>query len=223
MQKKPGYFKKLLSHLLMLPVEQTSGYYSADLEVVLYKGRYMLNTPSATYSFEDLYSSFRKGLHVIRHHLRTSNSFLLLGLGLGSVPRQLQKTFRYQGSITCVEIDGKIIRLAEKYYPDPKAWEALRIIHEDAETWVQAHTARFDTIAVDLFIDCDVPAKFQRVEFLRGLRELLKPSGVLLFSILQRNTDKEAPLFTNFRTVFHGATEIKAGGNIILCWHAPAL
>lgn len=215
---KQNFFKYCLSFLQQIKVETTSTEFSGSLEVVYFEGRYMLNSDTATYSFEDKYSSYKTALQTISDEIKPMRSALVLGLGLGSIPYMLQKTFEFTGKISCVEFDKEIIRLAKKYYPDQKAINKFSIYHEDALMWMQLNSEKFDLITVDLFIDKNVPRQFHSITFLNQLKNALTTNGILLFSRLTEKSRSENALINNLKTIFPEAVDINTSGNTIMCY-----
>ena len=191
---KRNVFQYCLSFLKQIKVESTSGEYSGPLEVVLFEGRYMLNSENATYSFEDKYTSYRTALFTIAEEIKSMKSALVLGLGLGSIPYMLQTKFGFKGTISCVELDKTIIRLAKKYYPAQDLLSALDI-----------H-------------DKNVPRQFHSETFLQQLKNSLSANGILLFSRLAEKSRSEKTLIDNLKKVFPSAIEIDTAGNLILCY-----
>ena len=216
--KKPGALKRLLSYVKEFPVETLEGKYTETLQVIYHQNRYMLNAPSATYSFEDLYSSFASAFRHIVLEERNMHSVLVLGLGLGSIPWLLQKKYGITCPIDCVEVDPTIAALAEKYYPDAEKFRNLNIHISDASEWIQKNTAKYDLITVDLFIDLYVPTEFHTEDFLQKLRSSVNKNGILLFSRLTANYYREKILWENMKAVFPEGIDIITGGNTILSW-----
>ncbi len=205
----------LLSFLKQIQIETTSGEFSDSLEVVLFEGRYMLNTANATYSFEDRYTSYKTALQTISQQIPQMKTGLVLGLGLGSIPQMLQRNFNFKGEIECVEIDGKIIQLAERYYPSAPLFNQLTVHKNDALAWMELNTKQFDLIAVDLFIDKKVPPQFHTKTFMVNLKNALQPNGILLFSRMTENYKTEQTLINNLKLVFPEGKPIDTGGNMI--------
>ena len=220
--RRPGIIKYLLSFLSEIHIETTSSKINPLLHVVFSAGRFKLNTASATYSFEDRYSSFSSALDAIKKHLPSFQSALVLGLGLGSIPYLLQKQHHFAGRIDCVEIDQKVIDLAKRYYPTQPLPEQLNIIHEDANTFIRNNMAKYDLIMVDLFIDRDIPSSFHEERFLNALKTSVSPGGIVLFSRLKENHIPEKTLNERLKNIFSMGKEIDTGGNLILRWQAPS-
>lgn len=219
--QKPGIIKYLLSFLTEIPVASTSSPINPKLDIVFSAGRFKLNTETATYSFEDRYGSFGTALEKIKAHLPKYKSALVLGLGLGSIPFMLVKKYNFSGEIVCVEIDPVIIQLASHYFPIQPLPHNLKFVQEDAADFVTSNQDKFDLIAVDLFIDRDIPLKFHDATFLKSLKETLAPGGLLLFSRLTDNYVADRTLNMELKNIFPDADEIDTNGNLILRWNSP--
>ncbi len=172
----PGFGKYLLSFIQDVKIETASSQFNPWLEVVFSEGKFLLSSKTATYSYEDKYESYKGAFNYVRNEIKNMQSALVLGLGLGSIPYLLQSKYGFQSRIDCVEIDEVIIRLARKYYPSANGLSKLDIYHADACGWIKQNTKQYDLVAVDLFIDTDVPEKFHSAEFLGSV---LKNSGTL--------------------------------------------
>lgn len=214
-------FTRILSYLTPITLEKVQSAVSGELQVVMDSGRVMLNSPAATYSYEDRYTSFQKALKEISPRLSGVQRALVLGLGLGSVPYMLQKHYAAGYPIDCVEVDPEVIRLAHTYYPLPEKLPLLHIQEADAIAWMAHNTGIYDLVIVDIFIDTKVPESARGVDFLRNLRRSVAPGGTLLFSRLLSRQRFEQELWANLRTVFPEGYEIDTGGNVILCFQAP--
>ncbi|WFB34809.1 fused MFS/spermidine synthase [Kiritimatiellota bacterium B12222] len=76
------------------------------------------------------------------------NRLLMLGLGGGTVLRQL-RNFLPDTHFTAVEIDGEMIRLAQKYMELDQT--DVTVIHDDAFAYLEQETHCFDVIIDDLY------------------------------------------------------------------------
>ncbi len=218
---RPGFLKYAASFFAEIPIESVSGPLNPRLDIVLSAGRYKLNTETATYSFEDKYGSFGTALEQVKDALPKFKSALVLGLGLGSIPFILLKKYRFTGEIICVEIDPLIIQLAAKYFPIWPIPENLEFIQQDAADFIGSNHRKFDLVAIDLFIDRDIPKKFHDLRFLEALKKSVAPGGILLFSRLTDNFTADRPLNLALKNIFPDAGEIDTGGNLILHWNCP--
>ena len=90
----------------------------------------------------------------------------------------------------------------------------------DAYFFVEMCEEKFDLIAMDVFIDSEIPSEFEEVEFLENLKRLLKKDGILMYNRLSLDeSDKKKTLafFDNeFKAAFPQARYLDVGGNYML-------
>jgi spermidine synthase len=209
--------KKLLSYIWPLTRKKHSDH-NGVLELTLNNGKLMLDSKNTNYSYGSLQRILEKGLAGIA--LEKVSSTLLLGLGGGSVIKSLREKFGYSGAIDAVEIDAVVIDIARESF-EIKDAENLRIIHADAQEYVQACTSDFDLIIVDLFIDNQVPSIFYSHEFCEKLLTILSKQGSLIFNLgLNTGQEDERKQVVNFfktksdfRSIVHEKVE---GTNMLL-------
>jgi spermidine synthase len=155
---------------------------SGPLELTWYKGRKLLDTRHANYSYGSLQRVLRYGLLFVAPE--QARHTLLLGLGGGSVVATLRQELHYQGHITAIELDSFMIQIADKEF-DIRADAQLDIVCADAFAWVQtASDSYFGLIIVDLFVDLDLPAGLQTAVFWQSLQRILLPGGYVLVNVL---------------------------------------
>lgn len=177
------FWKKCLSYLQEIYIESLESDYNEELHVILTKGRYQLCTQNAVHSFDDLYVNFDGAFEKLNVKERKFDDTLILGLGLGSIPFLLEKKYQVKTNYTAVEIDETIVYLANKYsLHDLKS--PINYICTDAEAFVQVSDEKYDLICLDIFQDDVIPEKFETLEFLESLNNMLRPSGVLLVNRL---------------------------------------
>jgi spermidine synthase len=219
-------WKIWLSYLVELHIENAGSDYNPHLYVSLKQGRYQLSTANAVYSFEDLYTNFSltfQALDLDRLRLR---KVLLLGLGLGSIPVMLERTFHQHCDFTAVEVDAAVLYLASKYVlPDLKS--GITLIEADALVFVSQCRETFDLICMDIFLDDTIPPEFEQSSFLENLRALLAPEGVLLYNRLaatSRDKRRSLQFFERkFLPVFPNGTYLDVAGNYMLISDRKAL
>ncbi|WBA40626.1 spermidine synthase [Hymenobacter canadensis] len=175
------FLRRYLSYLIPLTRTTTSAI-NGPLEVTWYRGRKLLDTRHANYSYGSLQRVLRYGLLFVAPE--KAQRLLLLGLGGGSVVETLRKEHPAAGHLTAVELDPTIIQLAATEFniqPGPN----LDIVCADAFAWVRtAPAATFGLIIIDLFIDLDLPAGLQTEDFWQHIWRLLAPGGRVLANTL---------------------------------------
>ena len=216
---KIPFWKKWLSYLVELHVESAPSEHNPHLYVSLVKGRYQLSSANAVYSYADLYANFRTAFARLQFDLLPGNHVLLLGYGLGSIPHLLEITFGKKFDYTAVEIDASVLYLANKYTL-PALQSRIDFVETDAAAFVHFCAEKYDLICMDVFADNVVPVECQTPQYVRALRDLLTPDGVLLFNRLtlaEEDKDDTRTFYREvFRPVFPDAGYVDAGGNWIL-------
>ncbi len=223
--KKP-LGKKTLSYVKDVLLESTFSEYNEVLDIYLSKGRYQLCTEGAVYSYEDKYINFTETFKKINWDLLDINKVLVLGLGLASVPQMLEQVFDKKFEFHAVEIDGEIIRLAEKYILD-ELHSPIQIFEMDADIFIDIASEKYDMIIVDIFEDAKVPTKFETNVFLEKAKKILEPKGILLYNRLNTSDETLAntlKFYENiFLRVFNNATKVYIKDNIVLCSNKDVL
>lgn len=216
---KQPLWKRLLSHLFEIHIESTSSDFNPHLYVSLYKGRYQLSTANAIYSFEDLYKNFSAAFQEIDLNRLAIQHVLILGFGLGSIPIILEQQFDKKYHYTGIEIDEEVLYLANKYAL-PGIASGIELVCADATHFVKQSTIKYDMITVDLFQDDIIPEQFEQLDFLKNIKSLLAPDGILLYNRLAHNNDdiKQSKSFYKnaFKEIYEKGTYIEVNDNYML-------
>jgi len=212
-------WKKWLSYFKEIHLESTSSIHNPSLHVSLVEGRHQLSTDDAIYSFDDKYDNFAQAFEKVNWQKFEGQNVLLLGLGLASIPLLLEKTHNLDFDYTCVEIDEQVIFLAEKYIlKDLKSH--FEIISTDAGIYIDQCVQQYDLICMDIFENDTVPAQFETTSYLLQLKNLLTPTGVLMYNRLAL-TDRDKVLSKRFfdgefKSVFSDGYLMDVRSNYIL-------
>ena len=213
-------WKKWLSHVKDVHLESHESTINPSLHLALVKGRLQLSTDNAIYSFEDKYDNFYKAFNKIKKAGKwTYHDVLILGFGLGSIPKMLEDNFKLQLNYTAVEIDDVIIDMVSDYVI-PHLQSSIQMIHADAHQFMQVNDQDFDLICVDVFLDEIIPDQFKTKDFLQLLSNSLSENGLVLFNMLgDYEKDKTAAkLFFKeyFKKAFPESSMMHTGTNYIL-------
>ncbi len=218
-------WKKWLSHLTPLTLEETGSEQNPELTVALARGRVQLLSGDAIYSWDDLYHNFDVAFGSLQLEKYLYEDVLLLGLGLGSIPVLLEQKYGRNYRYTAVEWDETVAELALRYTLD-RLKSPVNVVTADAEVFVQVCQEMFDIVIVDIFEDDLTPPQFEEPDFLHTCYDLLHPGGLLLFNRLHgAPKDKVAAerfFERTFSAIFPGAWTIDTQGNWILCARKPA-
>lgn len=195
-------WKKWLSYIKDIVIDSENSVLNGEMFVVLSKGRILLATEEAIYSWDDLYSNFYQTFAYLgRESIAKWQNVLVLGTGLGSIPYMLEKKFRSGAGFALVENDPAIVELAE-YYSLPRLGNPYKIYCEDALDYVKKHNEKFDCICVDIFVGKYVPEEFQTEKFLSALKEKLKRGGIIIFNKLYMSEEDRESTNRLYREIF---------------------
>jgi len=217
---KQPFWKKWYSYLDDVLIEQTESLYNEDLYVLLCKGRYQLCTNNAIYSYADKYENFKIAFDKLRIEEHDIEEVLILGMGMASIPYMLEKIYDRDYHYTAVEIDEVVCGLASKYVLNDLS-SSVDIITTDAYHYVKMDKKKYDLVAMDVFVDVEVPNKFMTTPFLHELKNKVNDKGILLYNILS-DTKKDLAnsnvLLEKCKTVFPGVGYYEIKGNRIIYW-----
>lgn len=162
---------------------------NGTLEVTYYRGEKILNTKNANYASGSFQEILSFGFSKV--DLSNVNSILILGLGGGSGIKALRNTFNYTKNIVVVELDPKIIQIANEEF-DIQESDNLQIIQADAFDYVKKCKEKFQLVLIDIFIDFNVPKVFYSKEFCRLLPPIIERNGSFIFNLgMGLNKDSE--------------------------------
>ncbi len=222
MPKQINKITHLLSYFYNQPLATASSTYNPILELSLSRGRLLLNTDNATYSYGDLYDTFYRPFKQLKFKEKNLQNVLVLGWGLGSIPIMLQKKFNQVATqYDAVEIDAEVIKLNKTYLP-ASLLSKSHFYCQDAYEFIMESTNKYDLICIDIFLDTVTPNKFRSQPFLEKAKQLLNPKGYLLYNTLTLDATlkkaSEAFYKDTFSPTFPSAFIVKTPGNNMLIY-----
>lgn len=124
---------------------------------------------------------------------------LMLGGGGYSVPKWLLSGKSGLNSpdlqITAVEIDPAMTAAAEKYFALPRDGR-LRVLHEDARSFLNRQTDQYDLVFVDVFNShYSVPFQMGTREAAANLARAVAPGGTMIMNIISAVRGEDGRLF----------------------------
>jgi spermidine synthase len=209
----------LLSFFREEVLEVSSSAYNTRLEVWYAWGKHVVNAANVNLSFGSLDKVFREAFRQIHLPKKPWKDVLLLGLGAGNVPAILDE-LPGPYHTTGVEIDGEMIRLAEKWC-GLRQRKNLQVVQADAISFAKTCPQRFDLVIIDLFVDSLVPGEAEQGEFLSQCANLLRPGGMLMFNRLMHTSDlaEQSQKFTRrMQEILPGTRYITAHTNRMLLY-----
>ena len=122
-------------------------------------------------------------------YLTEVSTALVLGMSAGA---SVQQKLRFTDmSVDAVEIDPKVVELADKYFGTRESG-SLRIHVEDARSFLARTGKKYDFIEVDLFQGGpNIPFYVVTEEFFRLVRERLTDRGIMMMNVLGVQEVKE--------------------------------
>lgn len=193
-------FQKIISYLYPINLYKTSSTISKSLEITLVNGQVVLDSLNTNYSYGSLQRVLRKGLLSIGfENIKPLKHILVLGVAGGSVIKTLVDEIGFTGKITGIELDEKVIDLANKYF-ELDLIKNLNIIHHEAFEFVLKTKLMYDLIIVDVFQDTMMPSFLFETFFQNRLTEILNKKGYILFNtmILNEHDNARNKLYISF-------------------------
>ena len=178
---------RLLSFLFPIRIWRGEGRWG-PLEIRWEEGRLVLNGPRSNQSFGSLRQVWRGALRDLLPRSDPPASMLMLGFGTGSAAWVLRKEHGLGCPILGVEADPLMVELAHAYFnagnlPD------LRIVEQDALTFVATEPEAFELVLIDLFHDLDLAPGVEDADFIRKLAARTAPQGLLLFNTVVHDAE----------------------------------
>ncbi len=124
---------------------------------------------------------------------------LIIGLGGGTLPRTFQKLFP-DVVMDIVEIDPAVTRMAKKYFSFVPA-SGTQVSEQDGRVFVKRALQAgktYDLVILDAFDHQYIPEHLLTVEFLREVKGVLAPNGVLA-----ANTFATSRLYDSESATYH--------------------
>lgn len=209
-----GILHWLKSHWAPVVVERLASAVTPGLSVVLREGRLRLDAARANYSYGELQQVWREVFDEIALPTLGQPRILSLGLGAGGVLRLLRRRYP-SAALTAVELDPAVVVAARRWFGLDRLHVEVHVA--EAGAWVAtAPTASYELIVADVFVDDVVPAAAESPDYLRHLRRLAAPGGVVL---VNRITDspaqrgRTAEVRTHFERLFPTAEVYRLPAN----------
>jgi spermidine synthase len=182
--------KKVLSYFYPVTISEFSNEKHRKLVLQLFCNQFMLSTEDAVYSFGTFYTPFRKSFALIKDDIQNCNRFLLLGTGLGSALKILQKKYLIFPDAVLVDNDKDILELSMKFM-DLNEKKNVEWIYNDAITYLKSNAPKFNLIGIDLFRGTLLSNDFKQASFFELCKLKLETSGICIFNMILNSTNEE--------------------------------
>jgi predicted membrane-bound spermidine synthase len=110
------------------------------------------------------------------NHYKKGNNTLLLGLGGGTLYKQLKKNSLI---IDIVEIDARIAEVAKKFF---HIENDLNVIVDDARHYINTTKKKYDVVIYDLYHSETPPIHLMTKESFEEIKAILNPDGLLIIN-----------------------------------------
>ncbi|MCX6312280.1 MAG: methyltransferase domain-containing protein [Bacteroidetes bacterium] len=194
--------KKIVSWIWPLHVKRLEGKITSVLEVSFEHGKKVLNAGDVNYSFGALHDVFRIALQRAKIIEHPPTDVLILGFGAGSIASIIVDEYGQHAKIYGVEADPVVIQIANDEF-NLKRFSNLEMENVKAEDFIANNKRKFDLIAVDVFVEANVPESCKTNAFLVGLYGTLTKNGRVVFNEMPEIKFSDNDEFSNrFRNSF---------------------
>ncbi|WP_243361045.1 fused MFS/spermidine synthase [Fundidesulfovibrio terrae] len=141
--------------------------------------------------------NYTRYLSLAEHLAPDMRRVLVLGGGAFAMPKYVLARHE-QATVDVVELDPGITKLARAHFFLPES-PRLRILHEDARTFLNTNGARYDVIVEDVFNSAaSIPFHLATVETVRRLYDALEDDGVLVVNTIAALDGPKSRLYKSF-------------------------
>jgi spermidine synthase len=128
-------------------------------------------------------------LGVVAHPQPTK--VLFIGLGGGSAPRKFLHDYPSLTAVDAVEIDPEVVKIARTYFAlpdDPRFKVSIAdgrlFVEESGPAIAAGRTDPYDLVIIDAYTASSIPHHLITFEFLRAVRKILSPDGVVVANLI---------------------------------------
>jgi spermidine synthase len=149
----------------------------------------------------DLVVPYTRYYRLVEHFAPGMKRLLVLGGGGYSFPKYALANYPAV-TVDVVEIDPGITRLAREFF-NLKDHPRLRVIEEDARTFLNRNRRLYDAILCDTFnSDYSIPFHMTTREAIERIRDSLSPNGVVLVNVLSAIEGDRGRLFQSMYATY---------------------
>lgn len=184
-------WRRLLSYVFPITIHREPSQVSKSLEVTWNNGQLVLDSARTNYSYGSLQRALRTGLRTIGYEkIQPMREILVLGVAAGSVIKTLAHEIKTHAKITGVDIDPKVINLAQRFF-NLDAVPNLELVIADASDFVSETKKRYQLIVVDIFEDTQMPDFLFGPAFANNLKQILDVNGFIVFNSMTLSSGSE--------------------------------
>ena len=136
----------------------------------------------------DLMTQYSRLMFASYFFMSEQKQVLIIGLGGGAMVH-FYEHYDPEVKVDVVEIDEKVVQLAEKYF-DVRTQKNTNIITQDAFKYFKSNKTRYDVIYMDAFLKpsegtdaTGQPLRLKTIAFYKGLHAQLTPEGIVVINL----------------------------------------
>ncbi len=175
----------------------------------------LFGVQSVRYKEEKIYNDYFDNVLALNKMVDNDPEFLILGLGTGTVAYKSELYFDHH-KIDGVEIDGKIVDLAYKYFDLP---EDVNVFVNDGRAYMNLCKKNYDIILVDAYRDITIPFSMVSIEFFNLVKNHLNPNGIACINLNMSSGRKGGIndyIYGTVTKVFKNCYQVEAGTNVLI-------
>jgi spermidine synthase len=207
----------LISYLFPRVIAQYSTNYNRDIRVLEEKGKYKLLVDGSRQSGEYILKLWQEALCTFGIIPSPDiRSILLLGVGGGTLIHLLHALYP-DALISGVDVDARMIDIGKKYFGLGKVGGLTLTVADAKEFLLGAVAAKkqWDMVVVDLFVGAAIPAFVGEERFIRDLKRIMAPKGILLINYLHEREYRAlaALLLCKLKKIFRSVRDCEVYNN----------
>ena len=187
-------FKRLTSYLWNIPIEKSKSSQNEYLELVWSKGKKILNSRNANYSYGTDSQVFEKSLAHISERTKNVQRVLILGFGCGGIVELLEKKLDFSGTIVGIEYDKHILDLYHEHFAQQYKSD-ITVKHQDALSYISNKNEKFGLVLVDLFTDMTTAPILYSTEFIHHLCSAVTANGSIIINTIATDSSAKTENF----------------------------
>ena len=194
------FFKILLSYFYPLKEKTFLSPVNGTLEIYWERGKKVLNTKDANYSYGSLHTIFQKALKEIKFGQKSIENVLILGFGAGSIYEIIREEYKKEFEIVGVELDPTYKEIIPQFID---SLYNCTIDYEDALIFLEKNEVKYDLILCDLFLNRNTLNESMDKPFIKNIRKSLKENGCYIHNTMMPNNKEERDYFIALEQVFN--------------------
>lgn len=210
-----------VTYIVPRVIARYSSPYNRDIRVLEEKGKYKLLVDGSRQSGEYILELWQHAL--CEFGIIPSpdvHSILVLGVGGGTLIH-LTRALYPDATIHGVDVDARMIDIGKRYFGLDNV-KGLTLTVADANEFVVRSVAKkkqWDMIVVDLFVGAAIPAFVGEDWFIRSLKRMMMPKGMLLVNYLceREYGTLSTLLLAKLTKIFHSVKDSKQYFNRFFC------